>query len=160
MLAVGAVVLAACSSSGPAVGGDDASADAFTPDDAAADATDGTAPRAIDAGPLWESCDPSNVASCPSGLECFGAHTSPSDVYGKCVFTCAGASGPACALSDGTCACPLTSSGGAGDCAAGNAAGSVTVCVPAGDAGPSGENQIEDAGVAEDAGSVGDARTD
>lgn len=100
----------------------------------------------MDAGPLWEKCDPSNVASCPSGLECFGGHTSPFDAYGLCVFSCAGASGPSCALSGGTCACPETPAGDAGDCSAGNAAGLVTVCVPAGDAGPSGDNQIDDAG--------------
>jgi hypothetical protein len=134
--------LLACSSSES--GGDDGGMDAPYP---LFDAAEASPPPPVDAGPLWQPCAPSNAASCPSGLECLGVHTAPVDAYGTCVFTCAGSNGPACTLSGGTCACPLTSAGGPpGDCSAGNEAGAVTVCAPAGDGGPSGNNEVEDTG--------------
>jgi hypothetical protein len=136
--------LGAGSSDDGATGGDsgeDATISAF-------DAAEASPPAPVDAGPLWQPCTPSNPASCPSGLTCLAAHTFPTDAYGRCVFACSGDNGPACALDDGTCACPLT--GGAGsapaDCSPGNDAGSVTVCIPAGDASVSGTNQLPDSG--------------
>jgi len=128
-----ALAVAGCSGggSGESDGGEDASF--------AFDAAEASPPAPVDAGPLWEPCDPSNAASCPSGLTCLGEHTAPVDAYGTCVFSCAGSNGPACTLSGGTCACPHGTS--AGDCSAGNEAGAVTVCVPAGDGGVTGTNE-------------------
>jgi hypothetical protein len=136
-----ALALAGCSNGGtpPAAPEDASLADVAAPEDSA------PAPMPVDAGPLWQRCNPASAASCPSGFECFPSHTSPIDAYGTCVFTCAGSSEPACALAGGTCACPLTATDAAGDCSEGNEAGTITVCVPAGDAGPSGDNQLEDA---------------
>jgi hypothetical protein len=137
------LALVGCSGNGSTEG--DAGEDASTPfveDDAGA-------PAPVDAGPLWQRCDPSIPGTCPSGLECLNAHTSPVDAYGTCVFSCAGESLASCSLSGGTCACPSPVGlvGNApGDCSAGNDAGAVTVCVPAGDGGVSGNNEIDDAG--------------
>ena len=108
---------------------------------------DAGAPAPVDAGPLWQTCDPASPGSCPSGRECLGAHTSPVDAYGTCVFTCAGANEPLCAASGGTCACP-TVGYGPGSCSVGNEAGEVTVCAPFGEGGAPGTNEVEDAGEA------------
>ncbi len=134
----------ACSPDGDASagdGGDDAPFELF-------DAAEASAPVLPDAGPLWQKCNPITPTSCPTGLECLGAHTAPVDAYGTCVFTCAGSSGPACTLSGGVCACPYpyASGGPPGDCSAGNAGGEVTVCAPAGDGGPTGNNELMDTG--------------
>jgi hypothetical protein len=145
--------LGACADSGSSAidGGDDASGGGgvVVQEDAGASAP-------ADAGPLWQSCNTGVPASCPSGLECLGVHTTPVDAYARCVFTCAGNDEPLCAVSGGVCACPLppgSVTGPPGDCSTGNDAGAVTVCVPAGDAGASGNNEVEDAGeIASDAG--------
>jgi hypothetical protein len=138
------LVGAGCSSGGgSAAGTEDAGDDVIQ---SVLDAAEATGPVIVDAGPLWEACDPSDPASCPDGLECLLEYTSPEDAYGKCVFSCAGANGPACALSGGICACPSVTLGGQGDCSAGNDAGAVTVCVPAGEGGVTGNNQLEDSG--------------
>ena len=68
--------------------------------DVVGDAADESAPP-VNAGPLWESCDPTTPASCPAGLECLAQHTSPVDAYGTCVFSCAGSGGPSCAPAAG-----------------------------------------------------------
>ncbi len=137
------LVLAACSSDDTASVGADGGADAPLFE---ADAAEASSLTPVDAGPLWQTCNPLNIASCPSGLECLGVHTTPVDAYGTCVFSCAGASGPSCTLSGGTCVCPLTYADTPGDCSEGNDAGDVTVCVPASDAGVPGNNQLEDTG--------------
>jgi hypothetical protein len=144
LLFLPALVGVGCSGSGGTAGTEDAGEDVIQ---SAADAAESSGPVIIDAGPLWETCDPSDPASCPDGLECLLEHTSSPDAYAKCVFSCAGANGPACALSGGICACPSVNIGGEGDCSAGNDAGAVTVCVPAGDAASvTGNNQLEDSG--------------
>jgi hypothetical protein len=144
VLFAAAASFAACSA-----GGNEAASDAGedAPFDLV-DAAEASLPVAVDAGPLWQTCNPVTPSSCPTGFECLAAHTAPVDAYGTCVFTCAGASGPACTLSGGVCACPypFASGGPPGDCSAGNDAGEVTVCAPAGDGGPAGTNQLEDTG--------------
>jgi hypothetical protein len=134
-----ACALVGCSNSGgvATVVGEDASL--------VVPAEDASSPS-VDAGPLWQHCQPANPASCPAGLECFPAHTAPVDAFDTCVFGCADGGGPSCALSGGTCACALSVTGGPGDCSEGNDAGAVTVCVPSGDGVPAGDNMIEDAG--------------
>jgi hypothetical protein len=94
----------------------------------------------VDAGPLWRACSPANPASCPAGFECFPSHTSPIDAIDTCVFACADGGETQCLASGGTCACGMAPNGAPGDCSLGNDGGYVTVCVPAGDAGPSGDN--------------------
>ncbi|MGO9712278.1 MAG: hypothetical protein ACLQBL_25675 [Polyangiaceae bacterium] len=134
-----ALALLGCSNSG---GASAVPEDASIPYDAA---TEDVAAPPVDAGPLWQPCQPANPASCPPGYECFPGHTAPVDTFHTCVFSCAGASGPLCSLSGGTCACPLAMNGGPGDCSEGNDAGAVTVCVPFEEGGPPGNNEIEDA---------------
>jgi hypothetical protein len=141
-----ACALVGCASSGSVapIGGGDASL--FVA------AEDASSP-AIDAGPLWQRCEPASPASCPAGFECFPAHTAPVDAFDTCVFTCADGGEASCALRGGTCACALSVTGGPGDCAEGNDAGAVTVCAPAGDGVPAGDNVLEDSGAPpEDAG--------
>jgi hypothetical protein len=158
------IALAACASDDSSTTGVDASYGVTE----ALDASDATLTVSADAGPavssggsLWERCDPSNVASCPAGFECFGGDTSPVNAHGLCVFSCAGGNGSSCILSGGTCACPETPGGAPGDCSSGNATGLVTICVPAGDAGASGENQLEEAGGTPiEAGAAGDGSSE
>jgi hypothetical protein len=100
----------------------------------------------VDAGPLWQACEPADPASCPAGFECFPGHTSPVDAFHECVFACDDGGAPLCSASGGSCDCPLSVSGGPGDCSPGNDAAAVTVCAPAGDAGPNGNIEVDDTG--------------
>jgi hypothetical protein len=99
----------------------------------------------VDAGPLWQPCEPADPESCPTDFECFPAHTAPVDAFHECVIACSDGGAPLCIESGGSCDCPLSVTGSPGDCSPGNDAGAVTVCAPAGDGGPNGNIEVDDA---------------
>jgi hypothetical protein len=131
--ALGAPLLAACSSSSSGASGADASVDAG-----------GDSPMVpIDAGvpfvpglpsPFFQACSSAGAADCPDAMICFTGHTSPIDVYDECTVECVGDNAALCTVSGGSCVCPSTTAGQPGDCSAGNDAGLLTVCAPLDDA--------------------------